>query len=145
MNQQEALAEVSAADEAVLAPIRGFIAAMDRREFLVPDYFTDSPSIIDPFAPFHWSGPDALQRWAGEVEESIARSPITDYRAEILGVKKLVADGDHAYANIDLCYRISMRDLPEPILDRGTFTFALHRTDKGWRIAGATWAGQVNT
>lgn len=132
-------------EAAVLAPVRAFISAMDRREFLKRDCFIAAPSIIDAFAPFHWSGADSLERWAQEVEASIARSSITGYRSEILGIDKLVVEGDHAYASVDLCYHITMSDQPEPIADRGVFTFALSRSAGSWRIAGATWAGHVTT
>lgn len=128
-----------------LAPVRRFIEGMDRREFLLRDCFVEAPSIVDAFAPFHWSGADALERWAREVEASIARSSITDYRSEILGIDKLVIEGECTYVSINLCYHITMSDHPEALADKGVFTFTLKEVGGEWRISSATWAGHVTT
>lgn len=130
--------------DAVMRPIRGFIDAMDARTFeSAKRFFVDQPSIVDAFAPYHWTGVTAIERWATGVEAAIARSTILDYSAEVLGIRTIVIEGNRAYASIDLCYTLKMSDQKQPVLDKGVFTYALERSVDGWKIAAATWAGGV--
>ena len=125
---------------AVMKPIDGFIKSTGQGRLAeAAGYFTPSHSIIDEFAPYHWSGPKAVTTWwAGFVADS-KTSGMTDADMAMGAPTRVLTTAHHAYVVAPAVLTFKLKGAPGR--ETGTFAFSLDKTPKGWRIAAFSWAG----
>jgi ketosteroid isomerase-like protein len=126
---------VAAGNDEVLAPIRAFVAALDRNDMAAAAAaHVAAPSIIDEFPAHHWN---SFAGWGADFGKDAAAHGDTDPRLDIVKVGRVLVEGDHAYAVVKTNF--SFKRKGKPMMEHGTITYALDKTADGWRIAAWTW------
>jgi hypothetical protein len=88
--------------------------------------------IIDDFAPFSWSGPDALSRWYAGFLNDIKAQGITDVHATLEASPYTIVAGDLAWAPLHMNYTYKIKGAPGT--EHGLITFALKKAGGEWLI-----------
>jgi hypothetical protein len=127
-----------AGDAALEAPIRQMEAAFNKGDVAAAKAtHVASPTIIDEVAPYVWSGPGAIDRWLGDLGKDDAATGKTDGKVWI-GTpvrESIVGTSGYVFAPCTYTFHEGGRTMRET----GTITFALVKTDAGWKIAAWTW------
>jgi len=119
----------------VLAPIKAFVAAIDKGDMAAAAAtHIAAPSIVDEFPAHHWT---TFAGWGADFGKFAAANGDTDARLDIVKVGRVLIEGDHAYAVVKTNF--SFKRKGKPIVEHGTITYALDKTAEGWRIAAWTW------
>ena len=128
-------------DAALMKPIDGFITSTGQGKTVEAfGYFTPSQSIIDEFAPYHWSGPKAASTWwAGFLADS-KTSGMTEADMRLGQPKRILQSARHAYVVVPATLTFKLKGAAGH--EDGVFAFTLDKTAKGWRIAAFSWAGE---
>ena len=101
----------------------------------------DQVSIIDEFAPYHWSGAGACSTWAQAYDADAKKNGITDGVVTLGKPRHVDIIGDHAYVVMPVSY--SWKQHGKPMRETAsTLTVALDKTASGWRITAWTWSKQ---
>jgi hypothetical protein len=125
------------ADDAALAPVKGFVAAINAGS--IPDAqaaMTAAPAITDEFAPFHWDGKDAVSDWMKGDDADAKAHGVTDGAITIDTPLHLTVSGDHGYAVVPMTY--TYKQGGKPVTENALFTVSLAKTAGKWLIS--SWA-----
>ena len=114
-----------------MVPIKAFIDGINKGDMkAAAAAHVDAPSIIDEFAPHHWS---SLDTWAADYGKDSARLGASDGRLTMHKVHRLTIEGDAGYAVIPTDYSYKVKG--KTIVEHGTITYALTRAAGNWKIA----------
>jgi len=123
-------ANASDKDDAMV-PIKAFVDSINKNDMKgAAAAHVAQPSIIDEFAPHHWS---SLDTWAADYGKDSARLGATDGRLTMHKVHRLTIEGDAGYAVIPTDYSYKVKG--KTIVEHGTITYALTRAAGNWKIA----------
>ena len=100
-----------------------------------------SPTIIDEFAPFAWTGKDAPHVWAKAFETDAKAHGISYPRMDYAAPIRAESDGTSAYIVLPTVYRIKQNG--RSMSAAGTMTFVMMHGADGWKIASWTYAAPV--
>ena len=126
------------ADDA-MAPIKAFIGGINSGDMkAAAAAHVDAPSIIDEFAPHHWTGNGAFSAWLADFGKDAQANGVTGGMLKMRKPHRLQIDGDSAYVVVPTDY--SYKRKGKPVIEHGTITYALTRTSTGWRIAAWTYS-----
>lgn len=92
--------------------------------------------IVESFAPFLFTGPGAVDRWAGAFRRHVRH--VTGLRHAFDPPFEPVVDGDRAWLSLPTTWTGVERGVP--FVERGGWSFALVREQGSWRVAGYGWA-----
>lgn len=120
---------------AVAEKLAAFIAGGGRE--LPPDFFADGPiTIIENFAPYLFTGSDAVTRWAAAMRGHL--EPLSDLKPTFGEVHDFGCDGDDAYFSLATEWRGMNGGIP--FHETGGWALLLRRQSSGWRLKGYGWA-----
>jgi ketosteroid isomerase-like protein len=133
----------ASAQQDVMAVVNQFADGLVKRDVkLVSATCAGETSITDNIKPYHWSGANACARWYSDYDTNNK-----SYQFVLDGIllnkpPHIVILGDQAYAVVSSDLEFTVRG--QPMMDSGSLlTFALSRTDSGWRINEWTWTDGV--
>jgi hypothetical protein len=127
------------ADDAPLAPIKAFVAALNAGS--VPDAaatMIPAPAITDEFAPFHWQGKGSVATWMAGDDADAKAHGVTDGAITIdkpLHLN-LAVDSAHAYAVVPMHY--AYKQAGKPVTENALFTVSLVKLKGKWLMS--SWA-----
>jgi len=131
------LAPASEQSEA-MAPVQQFVEGFNHHD---PDRSmaacADQVSIIDDFAPYHWSG--GCSDWIHAYHAWAKQAGVTDATVTLGKVRYIEVESDHAYVVVptDFSYKANGKPMGET---GATWTLVLHKGASGWRITAWTWS-----
>jgi hypothetical protein len=126
---------LAAEQDDVLAPIKAFVAAIDKNDTATAAAtLIAAPSITDEFPSYHWS---SFAGWGADFGKDAAAHGDTDANLAIVKVGRVLIDGEHAYAVVPTDF--SFKRKGKPMIEHGTLTYTLDKTAQGWRISSFTW------
>lgn len=130
--------EATAASDAaaVKQTIRSFVAKMNAGDQGVLALCTDTGSIVDEFAPFHWA---QFAAWGTAYDDYAHANNISDTKITLLKFAHVNVSGGNAYVVASAIY--SYKDT-KPHKETGTETYSLTKGDKGWQINSFAWFGK---
>jgi len=133
------LAYAGPAEDAVLAPVKTFTAALNTDDGkAAAAVMTPSQAITDEFAPFHWEGKTALADWlAGDAADAKANG-VTDGVVSVGKPLHVTISGDHAYVVVPMTYKYLMHG--KKTVETALFTTAEVKTGGSWLISAWTYA-----
>lgn len=99
---------------------------------------TDNAVIIDNMAPYIWQGPNACANWWNDFEASSKKNDMNWGKVSHDKPWNITVSGDEAYAALPTRYAYKHKG--KAGLDHGSLTFAFHKLNGSWRIAGWTWS-----
>jgi ketosteroid isomerase-like protein len=94
--------------------------------------------IVDEFAPFYWSGPNAAQAWLGDYGKDATAKGISGGRLDYAAPVRAESDGKSAYVVLPTIYRCKQGG--KAMSAAGHMTFIMTRADAGWKIASWTYS-----
>jgi hypothetical protein len=100
----------------------------------------EEASVTDDVPPFEWHGPGACSRWQKDYDAYLQREGMSDASGTIGKPRQLIISADRAYAVLPATFAFTRKGRRVKVI--ATATFALHKTDAGWRITAWTWATQ---
>lgn len=100
----------------------------------------DDIILIDAFPPHRWSGPDAFDRWIGDLARYSSRQAIIRSQTTLRATSRFII-GDKAAYIVVPAIMTADRDT-DLMTQQGVITMAMRETAEGWRVAGMSWAGQ---
>ena len=129
-----------ASEEDVLVPVHQFVDAINKGDTKTAVAACASQtSILDEFPPYEWHGAGACSSWANDFALDAKKNGITD--AVLTLGKPLHVDVTAGRAYVVAPADFAFNQNGKPVKETGArFTFALHRTEDGWRITGWAWA-----
>ena len=96
----------------------------------------DSPTILDEFAPFAWSGKDAVKNWLSDFGAWAKGAGVTSTHIAFGAPEAVNVAGDRAYATAPVTIIVTMKGATVATL--GQFAFLMVKQSGTWKIAG--WA-----
>jgi hypothetical protein len=124
---------------ALLQPIDRLIRGSDAgyaREISVA--YVSAPTIVDEFAPFHWSGEGAAIRWAHGFTSVATASQLSHIHVVRHAPSYVTVMGRHAWLVVPTDYEYDAAGKPQR--ESAAWTFVLYYAAGGWRIEASTWA-----
>jgi hypothetical protein len=134
------LAFAGPAEDAALAPVKAFTAAlnMDDGKAAAAAVMTPSQAITDEFAPFHWEGKTAIADWFAGDAADVKANGVTDAVVSIGKPLHVTISGDHAYVVVPMTYKYMMHG--KKTVENALFTASEVKSGAGWLISAWTYA-----
>ncbi len=124
-----------AAMMSVVEKLAAFMAGGGRH--LPSDLFAEGPvTIIENFAPYLFTGPYAVARWADGMRAHLEN--ITGLEPSFGDIHDFSRDGDDVY--FSLATEWSGMNRGVPFHETGGWALVLRRQSSGWRLKGYGWA-----
>jgi hypothetical protein len=131
-------AGAAGAEAAVTAAIKAFGVALNSGKPVGP-FMTSTQTVIDEFAPHHWSGPEGAKKWAADFGVFMQKNAMSEPGLTMGDPSRLEQDGAHAYAIVPTVFTFKQNG--KAMAEKGTMTFALDHTATGWKVASFSWSG----
>ncbi len=96
-----------------------------------------SATVVDEFAPYAWSGPDACVKWAAAFKAFATQYKMANFKAAVVGTPFTDVSGTHAYMTARMSFHATMAGKPIP--EEGTWTFVLTKAGGSWKITQQDW------
>jgi hypothetical protein len=134
-----ALAAPAPTTAQLLAPVDRLIAAIDAGSGSgIAAAYVAAPSIVDEFAPFHWSGSGAALQWFNGFS-AVARESALSHIAVVHHKPSYIAvDGRHAWIVVPTDYHYQVAGKAQ--VESAAWTFVLASSAGAWKIESSTWA-----
>jgi hypothetical protein len=100
----------------------------------------EEASVTDDVPPFEWHGPGACSSWQKAYDAYLQTEGMSDATGTIGNPRQLIISADHAYAVLPATFAFTRKGKRVKVI--ATATFALHKTEAGWRITAWTWTTQ---
>ena len=129
-------------DPQVAAPIQKFIDAFNKGDIAGASATHAKEAdlvILDEVAPYLWTGPQAFDKWLGDLDGDSKKNGITDQKVTIGPPTRIETSGAVAYVVVPAVYTFKQKGVP--MRERAQMTFALKKGASGWMIHGWTWTG----
>lgn len=97
--------------------------------------------IVDEFAPYVWTGPNSVQRWAGDYAKDARTRGISGGRMDYARPIRAISNGGSAYVILPTTYRFTQRG--KRMAGKGSMTFVMTGGRGHWKIASWTYSGAV--
>jgi ketosteroid isomerase-like protein len=126
-------------DTQVLAPINQFVDGINKGDTKsAAAAYTPNASIIDEFGAHHWEGANAFNDWNNGFMADMKNTGVTEPWMKLLKPKLVRVNGDHAYVVQAGVFTFKQNGTKQS--ENGLFTYALDKTDSGWKLASWAWA-----
>jgi len=126
----------------VTAPIHQFIDSFNKGDAnsAFATYASGDIMIVDEFAPFSWSGPNAPRAWAADLEKEMKGEGSTEGQVKYGAPTRTEIMGDRAYVILPTSFVYRLKS--KPMVEKGQMTFVLSSQGGDWKIAAWTWTGE---
>jgi ketosteroid isomerase-like protein len=133
-----------AAPAGVLAPIYAVLSAAQSGDLKrVREQYAPSITIMDEFAPFMWSGANALTAYFASYGRMAKETKMTDSKVSARQPKFAYVAGTRAYVLVPIT--VTAKVGGKPYTETGSLAFTLQETHAGWKIATQTWVKDTET
>ncbi len=99
--------------------------------------------IIDEVAPYLWQGHDSFKNWLDDLGKHDKARGITEGKVTLGTVTRVEVEGDHAYVVYPSAYTFKQKGVA--MKEAAQMTFAMRKTESGWRINGWSFTGPTPT
>jgi ketosteroid isomerase-like protein len=96
-----------------------------------------SATVVDEFAPYSWSGPDACVRWAAAFKTFAAQAKLSGFKSKVAPNPFTDVTGGRAYVVAQVTFSAAMSG--KPMSEAGTWTFVLVKSGAGWKAMSLAW------
>jgi hypothetical protein len=94
-------------------------------------------TVIDEFAPYTWSGPDACVRWAAAFKVFAAQAKLTGFKGAAAPNPFIDVTGSRAFMTAKVTFHAAMSG--KAMTEEGTWTFVLAKSGTSWKITSLAW------
>ena len=96
-----------------------------------------SSTVIDEFAPYSWSGPDACVTWAAAFKVFAAKMKMSGFKGSVAPKPFIDVSGNRAYVVAKVTFGAMMAG--KPMSEQGTWTVVAMKSDGAWKITSLAW------
>ncbi len=126
-------------ERALLVPIDRLVLAIDAGSAGgIAAAYVAAPTIVDEFAPFHWSRDGAARQWFRDFSTVARSASLTHIRVVRHAPTYVSFAGPRAWLVIPTDYHYDAAGKPQT--ESAAWTFVLLRERGSWRIEASTWA-----
>jgi ketosteroid isomerase-like protein len=137
----QALAQAQPGPMDVMATITRFTDAVNGGDMPgALGYLGPSPTLVEDLAPYRWQGAGAGVAWIAAMAANAQAKGITLINMRLGTASRIEVESASAYAVLPGALTYTFKDGHAEYAD-GVLTFALQRTDAGWKIDALTWTG----
>jgi ketosteroid isomerase-like protein len=123
----------------IIALINTVFKAFNNKDSdLLYSVYAGNVVVIDGFAPYRWTGPNALAEWRADTETWAKDGGVEKEYLAYNGMPAWGLSGARAYASISAILTITLKK-GAPITRPGILTFTFAKLDDGWRAEGHAW------
>ena len=115
-----------------------FTAFNSKNATLLNSVYGANVVIVDGFAPYRWSGPQALAEWWADAQTWAEAGGVESEHFAHKGILAWGVSGDRAYASISATLTITLGN-GKLIIRPGILTYTFARQSDVWRAEGHTW------
>ena len=115
-----------------------FTAFNSKNATLLNSVYGANVEIVDGFAPYRWSGPQALAEWWADANKWAEAGGVEHEQLDQKGILAWGVSGDRAYASISATLTITLR-IGKLITRPGILTYTFARHGDVWLAEGHTW------
>ena len=101
------------------------------------DQYAPDCVFIDEFAPFFWTGPNAIDRYLASGARMYQETQHQPGKTTVSPPAFVYVSGDHAFVVEPLSGTATVRG--QPYSQQGSFAYTLARIDGRWKITSQTW------
>jgi len=124
---------------AMMVPINGIMAAENANNpAMMKKFYTSSPVIIDEFAPYRWSGPNAVATYSADFGAFLAIGKDTQVHGTFADPSYFDATTNRVEIIMPTTFTFSMAG--RPAADSGLWTFVLVENGGSWKAESSAWA-----
>jgi ketosteroid isomerase-like protein len=135
---QAVAAQSSGSNAEVLATVDAALGAMTSGDIgSLRDQYAPDCTFIDEFAPFLWSGPNAMNGYLASGFRMYQETQHRDDKTTVSPPAFVYVSGDRAFVVEPLSGTATVRG--KAYQSQGAFAFTLARTDGRWKITSQTW------
>jgi len=98
-------------------------------------------TFVDEFAPFYWSGPNAINAYFTSAAQMYKDTKMTGTKVAHGAPKYVYVGTDSAYVAVPLRVRAEVNG--KPYKATGTLTFTLRKISATWKIASQSWTKET--
>jgi ketosteroid isomerase-like protein len=136
---ETAAAQTSGQQTEVLAVVRAALSAAqsgDQKD--LRDKYADDCVFIDEFAPYRWSGPNAIDGYFASAAKMYQETQHSDVSMTVGAAKYVYVTGDEAYVVEPLREQAKVKG--RAYKSAGSLTFTLRRIGHAWKITSQAWS-----
>lgn len=123
----------------MMAPINAIMAAATTNNLAtMKKSYTSSPVIIDEFAPYRWSGPNAVATWFADFGAWLTMVKGTQMHGTFAGPGYWDATKDRAEIIMPTTFTFLIAG--KAAAESGLWTFVLVKNGGSWRAESSAWA-----
>ncbi len=129
----------SGANRAAFATAQRLVAALNAHDTgTMRRTCAESATVIDDFAPYTWSGPDACRRWFAALQQSLSATGTTNFK--VTKATPIFSDATPSHAYIVLAMHLSMNVNRKPASQAGNWALVMRKGGTAWHVTFAAWA-----
>jgi ketosteroid isomerase-like protein len=123
-----------------VATIESFIGSFDKGD-MKGAMAAHAPGavIIDEVPPHAWTGPNAVQDWAGDLVKADKANGQTEESVKLGKPLRVQVEGDAAY--VVMAASFNYKQHGKAITEPASMTYALKNGPDGWKITAWSWNG----
>lgn len=124
-----------------MAPVHQFVDGFNNHDVKAAlAACADQASIIDDFAPYHWSGAGACSAWVDAYHAWASQNDVSDGMVALGKPRYIEVTSDMAYVVVPADFAYKQNGKPAKGETGSTFTVVLRKGASGWRITAWTWS-----
>mgnify|MGYP001483031760 CR=1 FL=1 len=124
---------------AMMVPINGIMAAVNANNpTMMKKFYTSSPEIIDEFAPYRWSGPNAVATYSADFGAWLTMGKATQVHGTFADPSYFDATTNRVEIIMPATFTFLMAG--KPAADSGLWTFVLEKNGGSWKAESSAWA-----
>ena len=129
-------------DAQLMAPIKKFVDSFNKGDMAgaaATHAAGADLAITDEVPPFLWTGAQALKAWSTDLDADAKKKGITEPMVTLSAPTRIESTADQAYVVVPAVYTFKERGVA--MREAAQMTFALRKTDGGWKINGWAFTG----
>jgi ketosteroid isomerase-like protein len=115
-----------------------FKAFNNKDSDLLHSVYAGNVVVVDGFAPYRWTGPNALAEWWADTEKWAKEGGVEKEHLAYNGMPAWGLSGSRAYASISATLTITLKK-GTSITRPGILAFTFAKLDEGWKAEGHAW------
>jgi ketosteroid isomerase-like protein len=123
----------------IMAIVETVFKAFNSKDFeSFKSVYGNNVVVVDGFAPYRWTGENALKEWWDEGEEWDKRFAVEKRDLAYKGILASGVLGPRGYTSISAVFTMTLKD-GKSIVRPGILALTYAKLDEGWKVDGQAW------
>lgn len=131
-------AQTKEPSSAMMAPVYAAVIGETGAVEMLTNAYTSDPTIVDEFAPYEWSGPNAVRQYASDLHAWLRAGNLKSVHVTFDAVRFWDTKGDRAWITMPATFSFTINGKLGS--ESGTYAFVLVRINGAWKAKSSSWA-----